>query len=288
MEYHDGGQKGLLLSVSQVQRSPADLLLTMVLVGCVFALMALGGWQIERRTWKLALIDRVEARIHAAPGPMPLVQSWPAVNAADDAYRRVRVTGYFLHDRETMVKAVTDIGSGFWVVTPLRTQAGLTVLVNRGFVPAERRDPATRREGNSAGPVTVTGLLRMTEPGGALLRTNDPAAGRWYSRDVGAIAAARDLRHVAPFFIDADGATNPGGYPIGGLTVVQFHNNHLIYALTWFALAFMLSGWLFMAARERRRFRGSDQRGGTFLTSPGWRRFSRKADSDAEAIIESA
>lgn len=260
----------------------------MVLVGCVFGITALGVWQVERRTWKLALIERVEARIHAAPGPIPLVESWPAINASDDAYRRVRVTGHFLHERETRVKAVTDIGSGFWVVTPLRTQAGFTVLVNRGFVPGERRDPATRREGNPEGDVTVTGLLRMTEPGGAFLRTNDPAAGRWYSRDVGAIAAAHDLQHVAPFFIDADAAANPGGYPIGGLTVVRFQNNHLIYALTWFALAFMLCGWLFIAARERRRFRGSDQREGSVLASRAGRRLSRKAGSDAKSIFESA
>ena len=243
----------------------------MVLVGCVFALTALGVWQVERRTWKLALIERVEARIHDAPGQIPSVQSWPAVNAADDAYRRVRVTGYFLHEHETLVKAVTDIGSGFWVVTPLREQAGFTVLVNRGFVPAERRDPATRREGNPEGPVTVTGLLRITEIGGAFLRSNDPATGRWYSRDVGAIAAAHDLEHFAPFFIDADSAANPSRYPIGGLTVVRFHNNHLIYALTWFALAFMLSGWLFIAACERRRLRGADPREGSVLTTSGGR-----------------
>jgi surfeit locus 1 family protein len=219
---------------------------------------------------------------------MPSVQSWPAFNAADDAYRRVRVTGYFLHENETLVKAVTDIGSGFWVVTPLRVQGGFTVLVNRGFVTVERRDPATRPAGNPAGPVTVTGLLRMTEPGGAFLRTNDPAAGRWYSRDVGAIAAAHDLQHVAPFFIDADAAANSGGYPIGGLTVVRFHNNHLIYALTWFALAFMLCGWRFIAARERRRFGGSDQCEGSVLASRAGRRLSRKAGSDAKSIFESA
>jgi len=126
------------------------------------------------------------------------------------------------------------------VLTPLRTTDGNVVLVNRGFVPPERREPATRRDADT-GAVTVTGLLRMTEPKGAFLRTNDPSANRWYSRDVAAIAAARGLAPVAPFFIDADATLNPGGYPIGGLTVITFANNHLIYALTWFALAFMLA-----------------------------------------------
>lgn len=200
---------------------------------------ALGVWQIERRAWKLDLIARVDARIHALAVPPPARADWARVNARDDAYRHVRATGSFLHDRETLVQAVTERGAGFWVLTPLSTDQG-TVLVNRGFVPPERRDPASRRAGQ--GPVTVTGLLRISEPGGAFLRANDPAAGRWYSRDVAAIARARGLGEVAPFFIDADATPNPGGYPVGGLTVVAFPNNHLVYALTWFGLA-ALSAW---------------------------------------------
>jgi len=196
-------------------------------------------WQIERRAWKLDLIAQVDARIHAPAAPLPARADWARINARDDAYRHVRVTGSFLHDRETLVQAVTERGAGFWVLTPLRTDQG-TVLVNRGFVPSERRDPASRRAGQ--GSVTVTGLLRMSEPGGAFLRANDPVAGRWYSRDVAAIAEARTLGEVAPFFIDADATPNPGGYPFGGLTVVAFPNNHLVYALTWFGLA-ALSAW---------------------------------------------
>jgi surfeit locus 1 family protein len=217
-------------------------LLVALCVSGVIGLTALGVWQLERRTWKLALIDRVEQRVYAAPVPMPLPATWPAINAADDAYKRVVVTGRFMHDRETLVQAVTAYGPGYWVLTPLRTADGAIVLVNRGFVPPERRDRATRDDSNQWGTVTVNGLLRMTEPKGGFLRTNDPASGRWYSRDVAAIAAAHGLPQVAPFFIDADAAPNPGTYPLGGLTVITFPNNHLIYALTWFALAFMLTG----------------------------------------------
>jgi surfeit locus 1 family protein len=115
-------------------------------------------------------------------------------------------------------------------------------LVNRGFVPKERRAPASRTDGQIEGPVSVTGLIRLDEPEGRFLRANRPAEERWYSRDVTAIAAARGIDDAAPFFIDADATANPGGYPIGGLTVVSFRNTHLIYALTWFALA-ALSLW---------------------------------------------
>jgi len=198
-------------------------------------LAALGVWQVERRAWKHALVAAVDARIHAAPVVAPGPDRWGRINAKADAYRRVTATGILRHDSETLVQAVTDHGPGFWVLTPLETSQ-FTLLVNRGFVPKDRREPETRAAGNMAGAVTVTGLLRLTEPEGAFLRSNDPAANRWYSRDVAAIAKARGLRNAAPYFVDADARPNPGGYPVGGLTVVRFPDNHLVYALTWFAL----------------------------------------------------
>ena len=144
--------------------------------------------------------------------------------------------GLFSHDTETLVKAVTGRGPGYWVVTPLVTDAG-TILVNRGFVPNERRDRAAHSAGEISEVLTVTGLLRLSEPDGGFLRRNDPRAERWYSRDVAAIARARGIGTVAPYFIDADATAHPGG-----LTVVTFRNVHLVYALTWFALA-GLSAW---------------------------------------------
>jgi surfeit locus 1 family protein len=209
---------------------------------------ALGIWQVERRTWKLGLIARVETRIHAVPAPLPPAAAWND----DQAYRRVRVTGTFLHGAETLVQAVTDYGAGWWVLTPLRTDTG-TILVNRGFVPAEHRLPSTRQAGQTAGRVTITGLLRASEPGGGFLRSNDPAADRWYSRDVPAIGRARRLSRLMPFFLDADAAANPGRWPIGGLTVIAFRNNHLIYAVTWFGLALLSAGGAVLLLRSRSR-----------------------------------
>jgi surfeit locus 1 family protein len=218
-------------------------------------LLALGTWQVERRAWKLDLIERVDRRVAAEPAAPPGLADWPAVNANDDEYRHVRVAGTFLNDRETQVFASTALGGGYWVVTPLRTDQGMVVLVNRGFVPTEKRDPATRAAGEIAGPVTVTGLLRITEPKGGFLRANDPAADRWYSRDVAAIAAARGLTDAAPYFIDADATPNPGGLPVGGLTIIAFPNSHLVYAITWYGLAVMLAGAVLYVVRDERRVR---------------------------------
>lgn len=219
------------------------------------AFVALGMWQVQRLAWKTELIAQVDARVHAEAVPAPGPEAWTAVSRERDQYRRVVVRGVFLHDRETRVQAVTDLGGGFWVVTPMRTERGFTVLVNRGFVPPERRDPATRAAGQVSGPQTVVGLVRVTEPGGGFLRRNDPDADRWFSRDVAAIAEARGLSDAAPYFIDADATANPGGWPRGGLTVIRFANSHLVYALTWFGMAALTLVGFGVFVRERRRRR---------------------------------
>jgi len=214
----------------------ARIALTAGLVLLLVAGCGLGIWQMQRMSWKHDLIAAVESRSRAVPVAAPGPRHWPSITAEKDAYRHVYLTGRFQHDRETLVQAVTERGGGFWVMTPLDTGA-FTVLVNRGFVPADARDPASRAQGNPAGITTVRGLLRVSEPDGGFLRANDPAAGRWYSRDVAAIARARGLARTAPYFVDADDAPNAGGLPIGGLTVLRFSDNHLAYALTWFILA---------------------------------------------------
>ncbi|MFP5077307.1 SURF1 family protein [Rhizobium sp. YIM 134829] len=224
-----------------------SLFLTIVLLG-------LGTWQVQRLGWKLDLIARVDARVAAAPVSPPNRDGWGAITADADEYRHVTVSGIFQHEKEALVQASTERGPGFWVITPLIQVDGTRILVNRGFVPPDRRAVESRTEGNGAGIQTVTGLLRLTEPGGGFLRSNVPAEDRWYSRDVAAIAASRGLRDVAPYFIDADATPNAGGYPIGGLTRVVFPNNHLVYAITWFSLAAMLAAaTVIIGRREWRR-----------------------------------
>lgn len=199
------------------------------LLALLFA--GLGVWQVERLWWKLDLIERIDRRLAAAPAAVPPASAWGNLDPRDIEYRRVRAEGVFDHARTTLVDALTERGSGNWALTPLRTASGI-ILVNRGFAPKDWKPPAGAGERQ-----VVTGLLRLTEPEGRVLRPNRPAADAWYSRDVGAIARARGLIGVAPFFIDADAARTSASFPIGGMTVVHFRNAHLVYALTWFGLA---------------------------------------------------
>ncbi|WP_029920548.1 SURF1 family protein [Nevskia soli] len=247
-------------SVEQAATPASPLRLSLLGLAALLAFIgfcALGTWQVHRRAWKLDLIRKVDTRLQAPPAAAPTRAQWPTLDAADDEYRKLCLSGEFLHDHETLVQAVTRLGAGDWVMTPLRTTTGELVLVNRGFVPPEQRAPAARSAAQAAGPLQVCGLLRLSEPHGAFLRRNDPAAGRWFSRDVAAIAAAQALpaQDTAPYFLDADAAPNPGGWPAGGLTVVSFHNSHLVYAITWYGLALLVAGGTAIVARHEWRLR---------------------------------
>jgi surfeit locus 1 family protein len=230
-------------------RGRGALIAFSLLLAAAFAgFVALGAWQVQRLHWKRALIERVDARVAAEPVAAPARAEWPAVDADGDAYRRVRLQGTWLGGADTRVQAVTALGPGWWLLSPLRTEAGDIVLVNRGFVPTDVDVPPPP----AGGAAQVTGLLRVDEPGGGFLRENDPPGDRWYSRDLTAIASARGLGDVAPYFVDADHAGAPDAWPRGGLTIVRFRDSHLSYALTWFGLAaLVLVGGALLYRHER-------------------------------------
>jgi surfeit locus 1 family protein len=230
----------------------------------VFAILAgLGVWQLERRAWKEALIARVEAGLAAdavaAPGP----DAWPSLSIGEAEYATVEATGVFDHAKEihvvhTLVEPKGPAGGiGYQVFTPFRTDAGWWVYVNRGFVPRENKEPATRSAGQIAGETTVTGLLRSPSRRSWFMPADDVAGNAWFSRDPSLFAAASGLppEAVAPYVIDARFDPDlPGGLPQGGETIVSFPNNHLQYAVTWLGLAMVLVA--VFAAFAVKRIRG--------------------------------
>jgi len=250
------------------QRPRALRVILALVAGVMFAgFFALGTWQVFRLQWKLALIERVDQRVHGAPMPAPSRAQWPQLNAEADDYRRVQLSGVLLDASTTQVLASLDRGIGYWVVTPLCTADGI-VMINRGFIPAgvggwkpQPAPPAAAADACAAvqGPaVSFSGLLRLSEMAGRL-RANEPSRNYWYTRDVQAIAQARGLPAVAPYFVDADApsalAAGPvaGVQPVGGLTVISFVNNHLVYAITWYALALMVAAAVVWVIRDARK-----------------------------------
>ena len=211
-----------------------------LLVGAI--LVALGIWQLHRLSWKEAIIARIEARTTAAAVSLPPRADWSTLAPTDYEYRRVTLKGTFDKGKEAAVFRGSEDGAGYLVMVPLALEGGGTVLVDRGWVPADLKDPAMRKAGEPTGPVTVTGLMRGPEPRNLFTPADEPDKGTFFTRDPVGIARHLDLIDAAPFTVDADATPNPGGWPRGGATQVAIPNNHFSYAMTWFGLALGLFG----------------------------------------------
>ena len=209
-------------------------------------LMGLSVWQWQRLHWKEGLLARMEQRMHAAPAPLAQPEAWPALAAGDYEYARVLTAGTFDHAREILLFRPAGGAAkqpGYDVFTPLRVEgARHWIWVNRGYVPEPLKAPESRLEGQVTGTVSVTGVLRLSEDRSAFTPADNATKKLFYTRDPAAMSRAAGLQDAAPFSIDADATPNPGGYPRGGATVVNVPNNHLSYALTWFALGLTLLG----------------------------------------------
>ncbi len=223
-------------------------------------LVSLGVWQLERKAWKEGLIATIGQRLSAPPVALPAASNWPQLTAARDEFLRVALTAEFIHEQEAHVYTIGSTmregasGPGYWIFTPARLSEGAIVMVNRGFVPEGRRNPATRSEGEIAGAVNMVGVLRWPEPAGLFTPAGDPARNLWFSRDSKAIAAAKGIG-AAPFYVELESPDPPGGLPRTGRLHAALPNNHLGYALTWLGLALVLAGvygtWLFGSWRRR-------------------------------------
>jgi len=214
-------------------------------------LIGLGVWQIERLHDKEALIASVAAGMRAPPLALAEALRSGPQNAE---WHHVRVDGRFLHDKEAYLFAQGPLGAvGVQIVTPLVQSDGTTVLINRGFVPQALKDPDTRIEGQVTGDVALNGVLRLSQGPGMFTPAPDGKARLWFVKNIPEIAAALGVAVQDPIIIEADATPNPGGWPLGGQTIVDFPNNHLQYALTWFGLALALIGVYLVYHRSRGR-----------------------------------
>jgi surfeit locus 1 family protein len=231
-------------------------------------LIALGSWQIQRKTWKEGVIAALNERLAAPPLVLP---AWPSLDQASDEYRRVTFSAEFDHGREALVYAAPSAlrpdasGPGYWIFTPARLAGGGVVIVNRGFVPQAHREVAARAPGQVAGRLEIVGALRWPERRTWFSPSDDPNGNLWFTRDPLAIAAAKGFGKelgkgfgsVAPFYVEQEGPMPLGGLPRPGKIVANLRNEHLQYAFTWFGLAVVLvvafGVWAFNSSGERPR-----------------------------------
>jgi len=225
-----------------------------VILAAMLALVSLGVWQLQRKTWKESLISDINSRAHAVVTELPSENSWPSWNAAADEFRHVTVSGTYLHDWETPVYGLmqtaqlgagqnaTGSVQGSYIFTPLLLDNGAIIFINRGFVPDGQMD-AVSHPGEH---VQVSGILRAPEKRGWFVPENNPEKGKWYTRASNAMAAYYQFERPAPFYLEADAqpkASEAVSWPQGGVTrTITLKNDHLQYALTWFGLALTLFG----------------------------------------------
>ncbi|WP_018239035.1 SURF1 family protein [Ensifer sp. BR816] len=230
-----------MAEVRSAPRGPLGRIAGFAAVAIAFVvLVSLGTWQVERLYWKEALIAAIAERRSAPPASLGEIEAI-AATGEDIDYRATRVSGVYDHGKERHFFATHEGRTGYYVFTPLMLADGRALFVNRGFVPFEMKEAATRAEGQVAGTVTIDGLARprLSEKPSSLVPDNDIAKNIFYWKDLDAMARAAGIAadRVVPFFLDADSSENPGGLPMGGVTQFDLPNNHLQYALTWYGLA---------------------------------------------------
>ena len=228
------------------------LTLTLVALAGFAMLVGLGTWQVERLHWKRALIADRSAATSAPPAELPRTPD----GARPLEFHRVQANGTFLHDREILVHAIERQrgAAGYLVLTPMRLADGGVVLVERGWVPTDKRNASTRAQGNPPGEAVVYGLLRLApaEKPGGFVPANDPGRGEWFWIDLPAMARAADVPEALSFYVEAVPAPNPGGLPLGGQANTDLPNDHLQYAITWYFLAAALAVFYVLLLRRER------------------------------------
>ncbi|MEZ5891355.1 MAG: SURF1 family protein [Xanthobacteraceae bacterium] len=238
----------------------------LAVVVAFLVLLGLGTWQLQRKAWKDGLIATLTERLAAPPVPLPDPEKWPQLAREDYEFRRVVFPAEYLNDREALVYSVGSTlrageptGPGYNVFTPARLSNGAIVMVNRGFVPEARRDPATRGDGEIAGTVNVVGVIRWPDPPSMYTPAANPGRNLWFARDPTAIATAKGL-DAAPFYIEQESPVPAGGWPLPARLRPNLPNNHLPYVITWYGLAAALLlvaiAWAVGRRREGKRESG--------------------------------
>lgn len=234
----------------------SQIFLALCILSGIAFLTGLGMWQMERLAWKQAMIERVNTGVKKTP--VPIEQLEGADDIWDIEYRPTFATGRFDHSAEQHYFITHKGTPGYFIYTPLELEDGRRLFVNRGFVPITHKDPSTRTEGQVEGIVKIEGLARSAphEKPNSFTPNNDLTKNIYYWKSISEMAAqSYDKTEISTvgLFLDANDAPNSGGLPQGGVTRIEFINNHLQYALTWFGLAIALLcvGGLFLWSRVK-------------------------------------
>ncbi len=214
-------------------------------------LFGLGTWQLQRLKWKEGLLAQVAARAHAAPRPLAAVLA-EAAHGADVAYTRVSLTCAGLAGAPYLrLYALVDGKTGDRLISACRpTEPGAPVLlVDRGFLPDGAAGPTV--DAAATKPVALVGVLRRPDPKSPFAAANSPQ-GRWFTRDLKAMAATLQAPADKTYYVGAETAINPETPALTPTPMPPtLSNRHLGYVITWYGLAAALVGVYIALLRTR-------------------------------------
>ena len=188
----------------------------------ISTLLSLGFWQIYRLNWKLELIEQIENSLKNDPEELS--------NIEKKNYLRIKTSGDIDFDKQIYLYNLNDAGKpGFEVINPIKI-GDENYLVNRGWIPFEKKDLP---EINLVDQNQIVGTLMLQTKPSTFKPENDIEKNYWFTLNREDILKFTG-RNFSEYVIYLNGDYK---IPKPRLITAKISNNHKKYAITWFSMA---------------------------------------------------
>ena len=188
----------------------------------ILTLLSLGFWQIYRLNWKLELIEQIENSLKNDPVELS--------NIEKKNYLRIKTSGDIDFDKQIYLYNLNDSGKpGFEVINPIKI-GDENYLVNRGWIPFEKKDLP---EINLVDQNQIVGTLMLQTKPSTFKPENDIEKNYWFTLDREDILKFTG-RNFSEYVIYLNGDYK---IPKPRVITAKISNNHKKYAITWFSMA---------------------------------------------------
>ncbi len=198
------------------------LLFSVFVYFIILTLLSLGFWQIYRLNWKLELIEQIENSLKNDPVELS--------NVEKKNYLRIKTSGDIDFDKQIYLYNLNDAGKpGFEVINPIKI-GDENYLINRGWIPFEKKDLA---EINLVDQNQIVGTLMLQTKPSTFKPENDIEKNYWFTLNREDISKFTG-RNFSEYVIYLNGDYK---IPKPRVITAKISNNHKKYAITWFSMA---------------------------------------------------
>lgn len=208
-----------------------------IITTIVFSLfMTLGTWQVIRLKWKNNIVQELDKTMK-----MAVVEVNQTSNIGKYLYRKIKLTGKFLNDKEIHLYGGSRVlrgEAGYLIITPFELENKEHIIVNRGWVPAKLKEAKARPDTIIMGEVSIEGMVLPLEKKALFTPNNDLNKNMWFWLNFA------DIKKIIPdvpeyYILAKDNKDNI--LPVGrDITKHTLRNDHKLYAITWFSLGFIM------------------------------------------------